>query len=327
MDVIQVNNRIIHLSFQKRGGAVHVVGAYDPHSVRDFEADRQPFWETLDEHLSRIPHPEPGDFNVRFQASHRSDEGVTGPHTYGKGTRFIDHTATSNRALCIKTMQSLGMVEAASYITPMPVHHITYRDKAAPPASWEQFIMDPLILQQLYSKFQNLLHESSLEISALARSFLDLPELLPPTKNQPNPDPVRFQRLDHTFVRAQWLHSVSSCRSKLHAGFPSDHYPLVTEVQVKLAAKSTRKPPRRRFDFSQVTPELKAQFNVSLKYNLGLQNVAEDEGSLSPDHTAECTFYTDGSGSKGRCGPSTPAGWGVVRGKDRGRRRARLDRR
>ena len=82
MDVIQVNNRIVHLCFRKQGGAIHVVGAYAPHAGRDFEADRQPFWETLDEHLSRIPHPKPlyltGDFNVRFQASHRHDEGVYG---------------------------------------------------------------------------------------------------------------------------------------------------------------------------------------------------------------------------------------------------------
>ena len=191
MDVIQVNNRIVHLCFRKQGGAIHVVGAYAPHAGRDFEADRQPFWETLDEHLSRIPHPEPlyltGDFNVRFQASHRHDEGVAGPHTYGKGVRYIDHTATSNRSLCIKTMQSLGMVEAASYLTPTLSQQITYRDKAAPPASWEQFILDPLVLQQLYSKIQPIFGDSSLEIAALTRSAAA------PTPNQEPTTPGSYK--------------------------------------------------------------------------------------------------------------------------------------
>ena len=314
MDVIQFNNRIIHLCFKKQGGAVHVVGAYAPHSGRDFEEDRQPFWEQLEEHLSRIPHPEPlyltGDFNVRFQASHRHDEGVTGPHTYGKGPRFIDHTATSNRSLCVKTMQSLGMLEAASYITPIPSHQITYRDKAAPPASWEQFIMDPLILQQFYSQLHQRTPEASLEVAALVRSYLDLPELLPPTKNQPHPDPTRFQRLDHTFVRAQWLHTVNSCRSKLFAGFPSDHYPLVTEVQVKLAAKNIKKPKPRKYDFSTVTPEQKEQFNQRVRKHLGLSFEQPPDLPTSNDHTAECTFYTDGSGTRGRCTAASPAGWG-----------------
>ena len=88
-------------------------------------------------------------------------------------------------------MQSLGMVEAASYLTPTLSQQITYRDKAAPPASWEQFILDPLVLQQLYSKIQPIFGDSSLEIAALTRSFLDLPQLLPPTRNQPHPDPIR----------------------------------------------------------------------------------------------------------------------------------------
>ena len=286
-------------ALKKQGGSVHVVGAYAPHSGRNFEVDRQPFWEQLDEHLSRIPHPEPlyltEDFNVRFQASHRNDEGVTGPHTYGKGQRYIDHTATSNRSLCVKTMQSLGMLEAALYITPAPSQQITYRDKAAPPASWEQFIVDPLILQQFYAQVQQRAPQASIEVAALIRSYLDLPELLPPTKNQPHPDPVRIQRLDHTFVRAQWLHTVNSCRSKLFAGFPSDHYPLVTEVQVKLAAKHIKKPKPREFDFSRVTPEQKAQFNQRVREHLGLEPEQPQDPQTISDHTAECTFYTDGS--------------------------------
>ena len=167
MDIIQVNPRIIHLAFKKKGGNIHVVGAYAPHSKRDLEVDRQPFWDTLEEYVSKIPQPEPlyltGDFNVRFQASHKNDEGVLGPFVYGKGARFIDHAANFNRSLCVTTMKSLNMVEAASYLTPNMNQQITYKDKAAPPTSWSQFVLDPLIMQQLYSK----LHYMSADTTTL----------------------------------------------------------------------------------------------------------------------------------------------------------------
>ena len=81
-DVIQVNPRILHLCFQKRGGAIHVVGCYAPHSKLDFDTVREPFWEQLETHVNKIPQPEPvyvtGDFNVRFQATHKNDGGGVG---------------------------------------------------------------------------------------------------------------------------------------------------------------------------------------------------------------------------------------------------------
>ena len=154
VDVVQVNTRILHLIFNKKGRRVHVIGCYAPHSGLDLDSIRQPFWDTLEEYVERIPQPEPlyvtGDFNVRFQAAHPKDKGVTGPYVYGKGKRYIDHTASSNRSLCVRTMQLLDMVEVASYKSPNPVHHITYKDKAAPPTDWSQFVLDPLILQQFY---------------------------------------------------------------------------------------------------------------------------------------------------------------------------------
>ena len=42
------------------------------------------------------------------------------------------------------------MVEVASYKTPKMIQQITYKDKAAPPTDWSQFVMDPLVLQQFY---------------------------------------------------------------------------------------------------------------------------------------------------------------------------------
>ena len=313
LDVNQVSNRIIHLAFKKKGGNIHIIGAYGPHSGRDFEMDRQPFWESLEELVHKIPQPEPvyvtGDFNVRFQAGHKNDEGVLGPFVYGKGPRFIDHTAESNRHLCVNFFKSMGMVEAASYLTPNMVHQITYRDKTAPPTSWAQFVLDPLILQQFYGKVFELDSEESLPICSIIRAFLTDEAPLPPERKDPHPDPIRFQRLDHTFTRQQWLSSVNSCRSKLHAGFPSDHYPLITEVQVKLAKRTKGPPAVRRFNFKNINIHQRFRFNNALKTELGIQDPEGYVPDLT-DHTAKGVFYTDGSGSKGRCNASTPAGWG-----------------
>ena len=143
--------------------------------------------------------------------------------------------------------------------------------------------MDPLILQQFHALVQQRAPEASLEVAALVRSYLEMPELLPPTKNQPHPDPIRFQRLDHTFVRTQWLHTVNSCRSKLFAGFPSDHYPLITEVQVKLAAKNIKKPKPRKFDFTNVTQEQREQFNQRVRKYLGQRPEEPSDPPTSSD--------------------------------------------
>ena len=155
-DVVQVSNRVIH-----------TLGAYAPHSGLDHDTIRQPFWEELEEYVSKLPQPEPiyitGDFNVRFQAQHPNDQGVTGPFTYGKGTKFIDHSATSNRSLCIRTMNLLGMLEVGSYKSPNPNHKITYRDKTAPPTDWSQFSLDPLVLQQFYEKSFHTFGEGAID--------------------------------------------------------------------------------------------------------------------------------------------------------------------
>ena len=107
LDVIQVNPRLIHVCFKKQGSNIHLLGAYAPHSGLDLEEERIPFWDEVEDHISKIPLPEPlyltGDFNVRFQAKHKHDGGVLGPFVYGKGTRHIDHNSGSNRTLCINS--------------------------------------------------------------------------------------------------------------------------------------------------------------------------------------------------------------------------------
>ena len=273
VDVIQVNSRIIHLIFNKHGGRIHIIGCYAPHSGHDLETVRQPFWDTLEEYTAKIPQPEPlyitGDFNVRLQAQHKNDQGVTGPYVYGKGSKHIDHTASSNRSLCVRSMLLQGMVEVASYKTPNPVHQITYRDKAAPPTDWSQFVLDPLIMQQFYQKLQQQEDTQALNIAARVRSFLPLDTPLPPPQKHPHPDPTRFQCLDHTFTRKQWLPSINSCRSKLHTGFPSDHYLLVTEIQVKLAQRLKPTPPKPKLNLAQPTAEQQQAFNDALREVLG----------------------------------------------------------
>ena len=153
-------------------------------------------------------------------------------------------------------------------------------------------------MQQVYSYFQPVFRDASLELSAQSRSFLELPEPLPPERTDPHPDPTRFQRLDHTFVRSQWLSSINSCRSKLHTGYPTDHYLLVTEAQHKLCNRPKTSKPPPKLNFINPYPVTAA---------LGPAQPEPPQTTL-PLKTA--VFYKDGSGSGGRCNAKTPAGWG-----------------
>ena len=46
---------------------------------------------------------------------------------------------------------------ALTFKQPDLLKHVTYKDKFAPPKSWDQFIQDPLGWLQLWGKFQGLL--------------------------------------------------------------------------------------------------------------------------------------------------------------------------
>ena len=69
---------------------------------------------------------------------------MLGPFVYGKGTQAIDHSAASNRSLCINLMKQDNMVEVCSFRTPCFKQRITYRDtdKAALPQDWSQVVLD-----------------------------------------------------------------------------------------------------------------------------------------------------------------------------------------
>ena len=143
--------------------------------------------------------------------------------------------------------------------------------------------------------------------AAHVRSFLDLHDTLPPPKLLPQLDPVRFQRLDHCFTRRQWINTVRNCRSKLYTGFPSDHYLLVTEIQIKLASRPPKAPHPPRYEYGRVTEDQRAECNAIFRDLM-------EEGPIAPvlpvleDHTAEKVhYYTDGSGARGRCSDKTAA--------------------
>ena len=220
LDVLQISSRIIQLSCEKRGGNFHVLGTYAPHSGLDFEEVRDPYWESLEAQLEAIPQPEPvyitGDMNVRFQAKHRHDGDVLGPFVYGKGAPYIDHTATSNRSLCIKMMQRNNMVEVASYKTPKMIQQITYKDKAAPPTDWSQFVMDPLVLQQFYGVVASKCSGQATQLAFHIRTFLDLPPLLHPPKIPESNGPPRYIPVGPSSIQASqviticWSHKYRS---------------------------------------------------------------------------------------------------------------------
>ena len=166
-----------------------------------------------------------------------------------------------------------------------------------------------MAIQQVYTTFHKEFGGDALTVAANVRSFLPLPDPLPPPKTLPNADPQMFQRLDHTFTPRQWLSTVRTCRSKLHTGFPSDHYLLVTEIQIRLAAKVPKRPRKPVLHYDN-SPENRTNFNAILADML-------DDPESVPDHNAApsreggtFTVYTDGSGSSGKCGKYTPAGWG-----------------
>ena len=318
LDVIQDSSRILHLAFKQQGGNFHIIGVYAPHSGLDYDEVREPFWDRLEQKINSIPSPEPvyvtGDFNVRFQARHRKDEGVSGPFIFGKGPSFIDHHFQSNRSLCIRTMSTCNMVEAASFKTLNPIQQITYKDKAAPPPDWSQFLLDPLPPQQVYAKLQEYMDHTAIEIAARCRSYLEMPDLLEPPRLLPQVDPVRFQRLDHFCAKRQWLSTVRNCRSKLYTGFPSDHYLLVTEIQIKLRAREAKEAQAVKLLIKGATESQKQDYNAILRELL--TEPAPNSGLLPIDHTAkEFTYYTDGSGSRGKATSQTPAGWVVLQGQ------------
>ena len=114
------------------------------------------------------------------------------------------------------------------------------------------------------------------------------------------------------------MNSINSCRSKLHTGFPSDHYLMVTEVQVKLASRPTRKPRTPELDFSKGDPRTQARFQSHPESLPRDYTTPDPELSryLSRPHRRVRHLHTDGSGTKGNVAQALqPARDGVLREK------------
>ena len=148
--------------------------------------------------------------------------------------------------------------------------------------------------------------EASLHVAFTIRNYLGMDYTAPQHLATPHIDPLRFQNLDKLVTRKKWLPTVLRLESKLHTGFPSDHYLLQTDIRVKLGAKKYPPSKAPKFDYT-ASPGTKQHFNSVFRQHMGLQTPAPVS-----DASRNIKVYTDGSGSAGRCTSSTPAGWGFV---------------
>ena len=135
------------------------------------------------------------------------------------------------------------------------------------------------------------------------------PFWMSPRSLPPRPYRHRLIRLDFRNWTTLFVEDSGSILSNLAGPYCtaalSDHYPLVTEISVKLAKRPKRNPNPKPFQVFAPTPEQTKAFQDALQVGAS----AGIAPPPPPDHTAK-HFYTDGSGSRGRCTATTPAGWG-----------------
>lgn len=337
--VQQISPRLLHLVLRAHSGDHHFIGAYAPHAGLDFHRVREPFWVDLEKLLSCIPMPQPvfilGDFNIRLQGRRHTEGEILGPFVFGKGKQFANTEATSNRTLYLNFLQQNEACDVMTHKTGNPLHQISFKDKAPPPIEWSQFIFDPLVMQQVYAKFQTTFGDDALEIAYTIRSYLNLDRLPPPTQQEITPDFRRFQCLDRLVTRRQWLNTIHSCKSMLRLGFPSDHFLIVTSIRVKLAARKIT-PRTYKIQYDAMTPADKQSycdhFLTAAKQQKATDHANHTEHiSASLDHTASSlvdhtarsrqitdtldfnlNIYVQGSGGQGNRTGTTQAGWGFV---------------
>ena len=107
--------------------------------------------------------------------------------------------------------------------------------------------------------------------------------------------------------RRTWLPTVKQCHAIHTTGFPSDHYLLISHIQVKFGSKPQKPLPSIKYDYSSDQQKLD-RFNASFRAHYAAQSQTENQ-TTPPQHIS---FYTDGSGSSGRATRSSLAGWGFV---------------
>ena len=313
-DVVQHDSRILEIILGSTSGDIHLVGVYAPRDKHQDDVKDQ-FWNQLEQILQTTPQPEPiyvlGDFNVRLQGRSHKEQEVLGPHIFGRGYSFANTREHSNRSRYVALLHAASFKDALTFKQPNLLKQITYKDKFPPPTSWSQFVLDPLILLQLWDKIQSLHHPESqaLEVASCIRSFLDIQSLQPPVDNRIVNDPRRFQSLDRLILPGKWLPTVKRVKAVHSAAFPSDHYLLEMEVRVKLGAKPKQYQPPLRYDYSAINHTTRKQFNQKLQAELGTYQSTPQE---TPPSSEAVAVYTDGSGSGGRCTATSSAGWGFV---------------
>ena len=308
-DVTQHSPRLSSVTMAARSGSMYILGVYAPHNKMDVDLLKIPFWDQLEDAFSKIPLPEPayvlGDFNVRLQGRSSTEKEFLGPHILGKGMEFAQRKLHDNRSLFLDFLRGQESVDTITFKTPDLTKHVTYRDKTPPPQDWGAFILDPLGWIQTYDLIQHASQSDSraIQIAHNIRQFLTATPIQQPPPALPSADPIRFQNLDKCVTRRKWLPTVHSVKAVHSTGFPSDHYLLKVEIQVKLGSKipTPPKPPHRTYTKNSDYAKEFRKFHAKS---------ATPQGS-TPDGTS-LDVYTDGSGTAGKCSKSTPAGWGYV---------------
>ena len=82
---------------------------------------------------------------------------------------------------------------------------------------------------------------------------------------------------------------------------------LVSESQHKLSNRPKTAKPPNKLNFKTLTPELKQQYNELITAAL---STTQPESPQTPPPIKTGVFFSDGSGSRGRCSAKTPADWG-----------------
>ena len=324
--IIQHTSRILQITLSARSGDIHFIGIYAPHDRTEVEQHKLPFWEKFSNILDQIPCPEPycllEDLYVRLRGRFQSESDFLGPHVYGKGHLHANTHPDSNRSLHASLLKSQGAVDALTFKQPNLLQHVTYKDKLASPKSWDQFIQDTLGWLQLWYKFQALPlgEDDQLQIVSDIRSFLDVDTLPSLHSSKPTIDPVRFQSLDGLVTLKKWLPTRQQVASKTNAGFPSDRSLVRAKISIKLGAHIKFLPRKPKLEYTAdaatalVFNQAFQQSITALRGPLFKATPPSSPPDLPPLPIVESTLqvYTDGSGSKGRCNSSTPAGWGYV---------------
>ena len=242
-DVTQHSPRMSSVTIAAKSGSMHILGVYVPRNKMDVDLLKIPFWDQLEDAFSKIPLPEPayvlGDFNVRLQGRASTEKEFLGPHILGKGMEFAQRKLHDNRSLFLAFLKGQESVDTITFKTPDLTKHVTYRDKTPPPQDWGAFILDPIGWIQTYDLIQHASQSDSraIQIAHNIRQFLTATPIQQPPPALPSADPIRFQNLDKCVTRRKWSPTVHSVKAVHSTGFPSDHYLLKVEIQVRLGSK------------------------------------------------------------------------------------------